>query len=494
MASAWLFVVIWLTSIAADFVNQVREYNLTLGTKWSSKDGNGRPTFTINGQTPGPLIWGYEGDTLRVRVTNNVIAEATMHWHGVYQLDKYWMDGVPGVTQWPIEPRDTYTYEFTLGNQTGSYWYHGHFNAILADGQRGPLWIRPKPSRPRPYNLISKKTEDIAAIQSAEDRAHHLMVYDWEYDTIDQLLIMYRDTGATPFCAASILVNGKGRTICLDEDTIVSAPFGKMRDSRGCLPPDVGAQFINKRDCKSTYADLEVVQAEAGESYVWINFIHPGVHHEFRISIDEHEMWIVAADGDFVQPKKVNVSTSPMFTHFQDVLRSQAINLNMAERISVLVPLAQEPKENAIRIASMSIEQLIYGLGVLRYPNVQEKRDHDGRMVLPNSKPSIDLRGELIDDGVLMDEMKLAPFPARRPPPKADHTYKFTVNRPAPDTWTLGSEAHQGFRQQMPPMLWNKESRGATSVSGIRNGSVVDLVFVNMKASMHPFHKYAPTR
>lgn len=96
MASAWLLVVIWLTSVAAVFVNQVREYNLTLGTKWSSKgqstgifeafkvltlaDGNGRPTYTINGQTPGPLIWGYEGDTLRVRVTNNLIAEATMHW------------------------------------------------------------------------------------------------------------------------------------------------------------------------------------------------------------------------------------------------------------------------------------------------------------------------------------------------------------------------------------------------------------------------------
>lgn len=41
---------------------------------------------------------------------------------------------------------------------------------------------------------------------------------------------------------------------------------------------------------------------------MWLNFIHPGAHHELRISVDEHDMWIVAADGDFVKPKKVQVS------------------------------------------------------------------------------------------------------------------------------------------------------------------------------------------
>ncbi|KAL0265425.1 hypothetical protein SLS55_001392 [Diplodia seriata] len=59
-----------------------------------------------------------------------------MHWHGVYQYDRYWMDGVPGVTQYPIEPRDTYTYEFTLTNQTGIYFYHGHFGPAFADVRR----------------------------------------------------------------------------------------------------------------------------------------------------------------------------------------------------------------------------------------------------------------------------------------------------------------------------------------------------------------------
>ncbi|KAF4551219.1 Multicopper oxidase-like protein 7 [Elsinoe fawcettii] len=488
MRLSWLSLGLQALVAATEFVNTVREYNLTLGTKWSAEDGNGRPTYTINGQTPGPLIWGYEGDTLRITVINALIAEATMHWygrplpsrtilmggrHGVYQIDRYWMDGVPGVTQWPIEARGSYTYEFTLGNQTGSYWYHGHFNAILADGQRGPMWIRPKPLRPRPYSMISEKQEDIAAMLSAEDQAHHLMIYDWNHDTVDQNLVMYRDAGATPSCSASILINGHGRTLCLDKDTIKNSPKGEQRNSLGCLPPDTGAEFMNQRECKPTYTDLAVVQIADGEKYAFMNFIHTGSHHEFRVSIDEHEIWVVAADGDFVQPNKVN-----------------AININMAERISIVVPLNQRPKDYTIRITSMSEEQLIYGLGILRYPGVVEKRHSDGTIVIPDTKPVTDLQGNLIEPGVLMDEMKLAPFPARSPPKKADHTYKFTINRPAPDTWTIASEAHQGFRQQLPPMLWNKEYRGETSVDGIKNGSVVDLIFENRKFAMHPFHKH----
>lgn len=76
---------------------QVREYNLTLEASWMAKgemslpddcawisltltDGNPRGVLTINGDTPGPLIWGDEGDTLRVTVTNKMFIEATMHW------------------------------------------------------------------------------------------------------------------------------------------------------------------------------------------------------------------------------------------------------------------------------------------------------------------------------------------------------------------------------------------------------------------------------
>ncbi|GME63989.1 Multicopper oxidase type 1 [Neofusicoccum parvum] len=437
-------------------------------------DGNPRGVLTINGGTPGPLIWGDEGDTLRVTVTNKMFIEATMHWHGVYQVDKYWMDGVPGVTQWPIEPRDAYTYEFTLTNQTGIYFYHGHFGPAFADGQRGPLWIRPGSWRPRPYDLISDDPAEVSAMRAAEDKPFFAMASDWNTQGMEVLTVAFRDAGIAPACSASLIMNSKGRTTCLDSEAMRKYDPEGLRDSFGCLPSPVGAEFDNERVCRDTTTDFEVFQADEGEKYMFMNFIHPGSHHELRISVDEHDMIVVAADGDFTMPKKV-----------------QAINLNMGDRISALIPLSKKPGDYAIRMSSLSEEQLISGLSILRYPGVQERRK-DGVMLEPASKPHIDLLGNMITEGsVMMDELvDIAPFPARPPPPTSDHTFKFLSNRTTPSTWVLASEPHQGFRQQMPPIMWNEKSRGPTTFSGMKNGSTVDIIFESQAYAMHPFHKH----
>lgn len=163
----------------------------------------------------------------------------------------------------------------------------------------------------------------------------------------------------------------------------------------------------------------------------------------------------------------------------------------MGERISVLIPLTQSPGEYAIRMVSLAEEQLIWGLGILRYPGVQERRDENGIMILPESQPHIDVQDNLLTDGIVMDEMTdLIPFPARRPPAKADHTFRFAIKRPNPSTWILASEPHQGFRQQLPPVLWNKDSRGPTTFGGMKNGSVVDIIYENGAFGMHPFHQW----
>jgi FtsP/CotA-like multicopper oxidase with cupredoxin domain len=49
-------------------------------------------------------------------------------------------DGVNGVTQCPIAPGDTYTYEFHA-TQYGSSWYHSHYSLQYGDGAVGPITI-----------------------------------------------------------------------------------------------------------------------------------------------------------------------------------------------------------------------------------------------------------------------------------------------------------------------------------------------------------------
>lgn len=62
----------------------------------------------------------------------------TVHWHGLRQLNTAEMDGVPGVTQCPIAPGDTFTYSFRV-TQYGSTWYHSHLSLQYAEGLAGPL-------------------------------------------------------------------------------------------------------------------------------------------------------------------------------------------------------------------------------------------------------------------------------------------------------------------------------------------------------------------
>ncbi|KAF2764148.1 putative multicopper oxidase, type 1 [Teratosphaeria nubilosa] len=455
------------------YAGQVREYALTLEAAWLALDGNHRQVLTVNGSTPGPAIEVDEGDTLRVNVCNNGFSEATMHWHGIYQSSAYWNDGVPGVTQWPLEPRNCYTYEMKLQNQTGIYFYHGHFGPAFADGQRGPLWIRPAPDRPRPYSLISSGPEDLEAMMSAERRPRHVLVSDWNLDGMETLIPMYRDTGVEPTCAASIIFNNKGRTTCLSRDIIEKFDPKGPRDSHGCVPFPNEAKYTNHRDCQDTSSDLDVYEAAKGEKYMFLNFVHPGAGHELRVSVDEHDMWIVAADGDFVHPTKV-----------------QAINVNMGDRISVIVPLNQKPGDYAIRASSITWSQIIQGQSILRYHGVPESRQN-GIMTAPSSRPHIDLVGDMVNGGRRMDELAdLAAFPAMSPPVESHKTFRFVVNHTTPSTWVLASSPHQGFRQQMPPILWNKGSMGETTFGGIQNGSVVDIIYENAAVGDHPFHKH----
>ena len=74
------------------------------------------------GSVPGPMIRVKRGEKVRVRLKNGLKQPTTIHWHGLRIANA--MDGVPAV-QDPVEPGETFTYEFTV-EEAGSYWYHPH--------------------------------------------------------------------------------------------------------------------------------------------------------------------------------------------------------------------------------------------------------------------------------------------------------------------------------------------------------------------------------
>ncbi|RWB96353.1 MAG: DUF4396 domain-containing protein [Mesorhizobium sp.] len=98
--------------------------------------------YAYNGQIPGPRIHIRQGDRIRVNVTNDLPEETTIHWHGMILPNQ--MDGPAEITQAPIEPGQTYSYEFTA-TQHGTYFYHPHAkpDRTQALGLYGALIIDP---------------------------------------------------------------------------------------------------------------------------------------------------------------------------------------------------------------------------------------------------------------------------------------------------------------------------------------------------------------
>lgn len=96
--------------------------------------------WCYNGAVPGPEIRVKRGDRLRVVVDNALDQATTVHWHGIRLPNN--MDGVANLTQPPIEPGQSFTYEFELPD-AGTYWYHPHHNSSeqIGRGLYGPLII-----------------------------------------------------------------------------------------------------------------------------------------------------------------------------------------------------------------------------------------------------------------------------------------------------------------------------------------------------------------
>ena len=97
----------------------------------------------MNGAFPGPTIEANWGDTIQVKVSNNITGpeEGTaIHWHGMLQKETPYYDGVTGVDQCPIAPGHSLTYQFQA-DLYGTSWWHSHYSAQYAGGIVGPMII-----------------------------------------------------------------------------------------------------------------------------------------------------------------------------------------------------------------------------------------------------------------------------------------------------------------------------------------------------------------
>ena len=129
--------------------------------------GTSTEFWTYNSSVPGPLIEVYEGDTVRIRLENQLAQETTVHWHGLPVPPD--QDGNP---MDPVAPGANRLYEFTLPvGSAGTYWYHPHPHEFTAEqvfrGMAGLFIVR---SRTDPVpSAIEEKLLVVSDLRLAAD-------------------------------------------------------------------------------------------------------------------------------------------------------------------------------------------------------------------------------------------------------------------------------------------------------------------------------------
>jgi FtsP/CotA-like multicopper oxidase with cupredoxin domain len=118
--------------------DQQRTLTATTGPISPAGDGSSKSTWLYGGQTPGPELRVADGDVLRIDLENRLPDPTTVHWHGIPLTNP--MDGVPNVTQAPVEPDGAFTYTFEAA-PAGTYFYHSHVGLQLDRHLIGPLIV-----------------------------------------------------------------------------------------------------------------------------------------------------------------------------------------------------------------------------------------------------------------------------------------------------------------------------------------------------------------
>lgn len=135
------------------YAQKVVRYHLYVTDTLVNFTGKEKRAIAVNGQIPMPTLTFTEGDTAEIYVHNEMKEKTSLHWHGVFLPNRE--DGVPYLTQMPIEPGETYIYRFPI-IQHGTHWYHSHSGLQEQLGMYGSMILR-------------KRTDDLTFRKGIDD-------------------------------------------------------------------------------------------------------------------------------------------------------------------------------------------------------------------------------------------------------------------------------------------------------------------------------------
>ena len=259
-------------------------YNLSVDKVTLDTGEFKRQAIGYNGATPGPTLRFKEGEDVTINVTNNLDVTTSIHWHGL--ILPYTQDGVPNISYAGIKPGETFTYNFPIV-QSGTYWFHSHSGFQEPDGAYGSIVIESKGREPFKYDrdYVIQLTD--AHPHSGDRIMRNLKMMPDYYNRQQETLIdFFKDSKK----------NGLSET--MDD----RKAWGSMRmmktdieDVQGFIP------LINGKTASDNWTGL----FKKGEK-IRLRFINSSAMTYFDIKIPGLKMTVVAADGNNVQPVRVD--------------------------------------------------------------------------------------------------------------------------------------------------------------------------------------------
>ncbi|KAK8079828.1 multicopper oxidase [Apiospora hydei] len=261
----------------------VREYVFNITQALATPDGFRKPMLLFNGQSTGPLVEAATGDVVRVVVNNGVAGRSTtVHWHGINQANSTWMDGVAGVSQCGIPPGQSFTYEFRVDAQRGTFWYHAHLGVQYTDGAYGPIVVRD----PR-GEMVPPTDEERILFVSDVYHAYGSVLLNSYLNSSSKWVPF--ESGVEPL-ADNILLNGQHVYDC----SVVSTTY----------PPDLDNDpYARKADDSSscTGGRMYTTKVKPGNK-LRLRLINTSSFLSYWVSIDNHTFTIVELDGVEIEP------------------------------------------------------------------------------------------------------------------------------------------------------------------------------------------------
>ncbi|KAJ8443875.1 hypothetical protein Cgig2_032699 [Carnegiea gigantea] len=254
---AWLQVVVILLLLPALAEAMVRHYEFKVVTKNFTKLCSSKPTVVVNGKFPGPALRARESDTVLVRVINQVQYNVSIHWHGVRQLRTGWSDGPAYITQCPIQPGQSYLYNFTLTGQRGTLLWHGHISWLRAT-VHGAIVIRPKKGTPYPF--------------PKPDKEKFIVLGEWWKADTEAVINQAMKSGMPPNVSDAHTINGH---------------IGPIHN------------------CSSSSHSTYTLNVEQNKTYL-LRIVNAAVNDELFFKIANHQFTVVEVDASYTKPFKTD--------------------------------------------------------------------------------------------------------------------------------------------------------------------------------------------